>query len=84
MMLVPLAALAVLCAADTFPPNEKMLQDLYAQAGGPQWTQQSGWSDQASDPCDTKWAGVVCDEAGYVVGLCAPPWSPLSAVSRGR
>jgi hypothetical protein len=34
------------------------LQDLYAAAGGTQWSRKQNWLQQ--DPCDNQWQGVTC------------------------
>lgn len=76
-----MALLARVLAAcgSTLRTDRLALAELFREAGGADWRYRSKWGDPASDPCDDKWPGVVCDR-GRVFAL----WVQCSALHAQR
>ncbi|MDR7130069.1 PKD repeat protein [Algoriphagus sp. 4150] len=51
------------------PAEFNALIALYNSAGGPDWTNSTGWTDSGSPQNVNGWHGITVDAAGHVIGL---------------
>lgn len=57
-------------ALGTLSQDTDALSALYHATGGSvNWIHKRGWDVKGSDPCLSKWFGVVCNDASRVTGL---------------
>ncbi|MEM6319990.1 MAG: 3-coathanger stack domain-containing protein [Bacteroidota bacterium] len=51
-------------------PDYQALKAVYDATGGPNWTENTGWSEPNSNQCDPcSWSRIDCDTSGRVIGL---------------